>query len=410
MGFSALPPEINSTRIYSGPGAGPLLAAATAWNQLAAELRSMAASYSSAVSTLTSQGWQGPASMSMAASVAPYVQWLTTSAARAEQTAAQARAAANAYNQAFAMTVPPPVITANRSQQMSLVATNLLGQNTPAIATTEAHYGEMWAQDATAMETYSASSAAASALPQFAPPTQDTNPGDEIDATTGTFLSLTAIRTVLAAFRTGALDVLGTLIPIGSLGGFITADAALARTIEKEDHPTGEPPPLPSEGILASGAAMPVAGRVPGVGGGVSAIAGRGYSVGGFSAPPAWATPPEIRQLARALPITSAAAAPAAGPAAADSPYAGLGMAGMAGGGMGGLAGLGASASANSASAPPAAANGAAQQAVKPAAKATEKPVSPVTIPNENIAASLAETLAAMPGATVVVIPPAAPQ
>ncbi|OOK82585.1 PPE family protein [Mycobacterium kansasii] len=50
----------------------------------------------------------------------------------------------------------------------SLVATNLLGQNTPAIAATEALYGQMWAQDAAAMYGYAASSAAASQLAPFA--------------------------------------------------------------------------------------------------------------------------------------------------------------------------------------------------------------------------------------------------
>jgi PPE-repeat protein len=31
--FGALPPEINSGRMYAGPGAGPMMAAATAWNK-----------------------------------------------------------------------------------------------------------------------------------------------------------------------------------------------------------------------------------------------------------------------------------------------------------------------------------------------------------------------------------------
>ena len=58
------------------------------------------------------------------------------------------------------MTVPPPVIAANRTQLASLIATNVLGQNTPAIAANEAQYGEMWAQDAAAMYGYAANSAA----------------------------------------------------------------------------------------------------------------------------------------------------------------------------------------------------------------------------------------------------------
>ena len=41
--------------------------------------------------------------------------------------------------------VPRPVIAANRAQLAALVATNILGQNAPAIAATEAQYGQMWA-------------------------------------------------------------------------------------------------------------------------------------------------------------------------------------------------------------------------------------------------------------------------
>ena len=148
LDFAALPPEINSARMYSGAGSGPLLSAGAAWSQLAAEMRSAAASYSSIISGLTSGSWLGPSSASMAAAAAPYAAWMNTTAAQAEQTAAQAQAAVSAYESAFGMTVPPAVIAANRAQLASLVATNILGQNTPAIAATEALYGEMWAQDA----------------------------------------------------------------------------------------------------------------------------------------------------------------------------------------------------------------------------------------------------------------------
>ncbi|WP_375486829.1 PPE family protein, partial [uncultured Mycobacterium sp.] len=176
LDFGALPPEINSARMYAGAGAGPLLTAAEGWNTVAAELRAAAASYSSVVTGLTSQGWRGPASLAMAAAAAPYAAWMNTTAAQAEQTAVQATAAAGAYEAAFAMTVPPPVIAANRAQLAALVATNFLGQNTPAIAATEAHYAEMWAQDAAAMYGYAGSSAAAAQLTPFAVPVQNTNP------------------------------------------------------------------------------------------------------------------------------------------------------------------------------------------------------------------------------------------
>jgi PPE-repeat protein len=176
LDFATLPPEVNSARMYSGAGSGPMLAAASAWHGTAAELRSTALSYGSVLTALTGQEWHGPASAAMSAAAAPYVAWLGTTAEQAEQTAAQAEAAAAAYDAAFAATVPPPVIAVNRAQLMALIATNILGQNTPAIAATEAQYGEMWAQDAAAMYGYAASSAVATQLSEFTGPQQTTNP------------------------------------------------------------------------------------------------------------------------------------------------------------------------------------------------------------------------------------------
>jgi PPE-repeat protein len=177
LDFAMLPPEINSGRMYSGAGSGPMLAAASAWNGLAAELRATALSYGSVLSELTSDEWHGPASAAMAAAATPYVAWMSSTAAQAEQTAAQAEAAAAAYEAAFAATVPPPVIAANRAQLMGLIATNILGQNTAAIAATEARYMEMWAQDAGAMYGYAGSSAVATQLTPFTEPQQTTSPG-----------------------------------------------------------------------------------------------------------------------------------------------------------------------------------------------------------------------------------------
>lgn len=176
LDFGALPPEINSGRMYSGPGSGPMLAAAAAWDALAATLSTAAAGCASIVSELASYGWRGPASLAMTTAAAPYLGWLHGTAAQAEHTAAQAQMAAAAYELAFAATVPPPVIAANRSLLTGLVATNFFGQNTPAIAATEAHYAEMWLQDAAAMYGYAGSSQAASRLAPFTAPPHTTDP------------------------------------------------------------------------------------------------------------------------------------------------------------------------------------------------------------------------------------------
>ena len=175
--FGAFPPEVNSAKMYAGPGSASMLSAAASWNELASELRSQAANYSSIIANLTGEGWQGQASTAMAAAAAPYTAWMNTTAAQAEQTAGQATAAAAAYEAAYGMTVPPPVIAANRTQLASLVATNVLGQNAPAIAATEAHYGQMWAQDASAMYGYAAQSSAATKVPSFNTAPQTTAPG-----------------------------------------------------------------------------------------------------------------------------------------------------------------------------------------------------------------------------------------
>jgi PPE-repeat protein len=174
LDFGLLPPEINSGRMYSGPGPGPMLAAAEAWDGLAADLGFASAGYGATLAELTGSDWIGPTSLAMMAAVTPYVTWLSSTAAQAEETANQARAAVSAYEAAFAMTVPPPAIAANRALLMALVATNFFGQNTPAIMATEALYVEMWAQDAAAMYGYAGASELAAQVTPFAAPPQTT--------------------------------------------------------------------------------------------------------------------------------------------------------------------------------------------------------------------------------------------
>ncbi|OBA69140.1 hypothetical protein A5641_16360 [Mycobacterium sp. 1554424.7] len=176
LDFAQLPPEINSALMYSGPGSAPMLNAAAAWDALATELQDTASSYRSLITALTDGPWQGPAATAMAAAAGSQVGWLSGTAGQAAEAATQAVAAASAYEAAFAATVPPPEIAANRALLMALLATNFLGQNTAAIASTEAQYAEMWAQDAAAMYGYAGSSAAASTLTPFGPAASTTDP------------------------------------------------------------------------------------------------------------------------------------------------------------------------------------------------------------------------------------------
>ena len=260
MDFGAFPPEINSGRMYAGPGAGSMLAAAGAWDGLAAELHSTAAAAGSVVSGLTGESWQGVSSTSMAAAVAPYLTWMTATATQLEQVANQARAAAAAYEAAFAMTVPPAVVAANRAQLMALIATNILGQNTPAIMATEAHYAEMWAQDSAAMYGYAASSAAASTLAPFTPPKSTTNPAG------------------LTNQSAAAAQAAGTAAGSHAQTAASTSLSAVPSTLQGLSQPTQSASGL--SGLFTGNGATLASSSASGASGGLSALTGLAGSTG----------------------------------------------------------------------------------------------------------------------------------
>ncbi|MCV7377307.1 hypothetical protein BST11_14005 [Mycobacterium alsense] len=206
MFYAAFPPEFNSGRIYAGPGSGSLRSAAAAWQGLATELQSTVSSYSAVIDALAGGPWVGPSSLSMTAAVTPYLAWMQATAAQATEAAGQATAAATAYEAAFAAHVPPTEIAANRSRLAMLVATNVFGQNSPAIAATEIQYAEMWAQDAQAMDSYAGASAAASEVTPFTAAPQMTNAG--------------GLATQAAALTQAAAT------PAGGVGSLVSAAAA----------------------------------------------------------------------------------------------------------------------------------------------------------------------------------------
>ncbi|MCV7339689.1 PPE family protein [Mycobacterium haemophilum DSM 44634] len=176
--FLALSPEDHSVRMFTGVGSGSLFTAAAAWDSLAADLELSAASFKSVIEGLSASGlWLGPASVAMTAVAGRYLGWLMTTAACAEQLAVNARMGAEVFEAARAATVPPAVVATNRELLMSLVATNVLSQNSPAIAATDAEYGQMWAQNVAAMMRYETEvDALEAAVRPFNPPPSQAPP------------------------------------------------------------------------------------------------------------------------------------------------------------------------------------------------------------------------------------------
>ncbi|MDT5147430.1 MAG: hypothetical protein QOC58_2075 [Mycobacterium sp.] len=381
MDYAAFPPEVNSARMYAGPGSGPMLAAAAAWDGLATALQSAAGEYQSEVEGLTAGPWLGPAAEAMAAAAASYVAWTRTAAAQAEQTAAQAKAAAGAYEAAFAETVPPPVVAANRSQLMALVATNIFGQNTPAIATTEAHYAEMWAQDAAAMYGYASASAPATLLTPFDSPPQTsdsgvgqsaavaeatgTSAGNVQSTVTSAQQSLSAVPNALSSLAAPAvpaqaapLDLLGLLADLSSVfvdpeigAAGIGVDSAAGFTALPYDV-SGYYVGLHTDDIVSGWAgvqswpgnapAPPTPFPVITGGSAVSAGLGQANTVAGLSVPPAWTSAtPAVRSVAIALPATSIGAAAQASSGGTGSLFGEMAAASMAGRAMAGTGGAG---------------------------------------------------------------------
>ncbi|OBF47482.1 hypothetical protein A5787_10200 [Mycobacterium sp. 852002-50816_SCH5313054-b] len=140
-----------------------MLAASAAWDGLATELASAAQSFSSITTGLAGDAWQGAASTAMVSTAGQYTGVLSAAAAQAQTAALQAQVVAGEFESALAATVHPALVSANRSQLIQLVFSNLFGQNAPAIAAAEAQYEEMWAQDVSAMVGYHGGVSAAAA-------------------------------------------------------------------------------------------------------------------------------------------------------------------------------------------------------------------------------------------------------
>lgn len=320
MDFGFLPPEVNSGRMYAGPGPGSLLAAAASWDSLSAELGITATVYESVLSGLTALYWQGPAAQAMAAGVAPYVAWLHATAERAQQTAIQARAAVAAYELAFALTVPPAAVAANRTQLATLVATNFFGQNTGAIAATEAQYAEYWAQDAAAMFGYCTSSAAAAHVSPFVAPRQTTTPdgdGAQRDAVARASANASSSNAnpaspggIVFSRQDQLFRIFDTIQGTSTAFRSIFTSEGTAAGIIQADKNLGILPNLAAapSGLPRAPALSGAASRL----GNVNAVLARAGRIGSMSVPAGWAT-------ATGNPVAASPGSGMSGPAATEA-------------------------------------------------------------------------------------------
>jgi len=312
MDFGALPPEVNSGRMYSGAGSAPLVGAAQAWNALAAELRAAAHGYASTIGGV-SASWVGPSSTAMSAAAAGYIGWLTGTAEIAEQSAAHAAAAVAAYETAFAAMVPPPIIAANRAQVAALSATNIVGQHSAAIARLEAAYVAMWSADATAMYRYAAQSAAAATLTPLTSPPQTTNPAAGSAQTLSQVAEAGSIHAALSHLTTTTPAALQSLAAPNTPQGLFSA---------LDDFITGPLSPgelfiIPSTpqfvgvdtlGVVLAGGGLAEPATAGPQAEAISARIGGAGAIGGLSVPPAWsAAAPAIKTAAAMLPANTAA-------------------------------------------------------------------------------------------------------
>lgn len=334
--------------------------AGAAWESLAADLAAASSSFNSVIVGLASGPWAGPSSAAMAAAATPYVGWLDTAATRAQLAAGQARAAASSFETALTATVHPAVIDFNRLAFLSLVQSNFLGLNTPAIMSKEADYVEMWAQDVGAMVGYQSGAAAvAETLTPFAPldlaglgagigaqftglataTSAAISPAVQGVAAGASALALGAqsmaaalpLDMVMSVAQAGAMPasmMIGPLMQLGQGAGASTAGLASA-TEGLADMPKLVGDVDPAKGL--GGAAM---------GGGMAGDLGKARLVGAMSVPPTWqgSVPKGMGSTAMAgMGMNPAAVATAAGGAGTGMMPMPMPMGG--GGGAGGMPG-----------------------------------------------------------------------
>ncbi|BBX59110.1 hypothetical protein MSHO_44550 [Mycobacterium shottsii] len=141
----AAPPEVHSALLSSGPGLGPLQAAAAAWAGLGEKFALAAVDISFVLGEVSWQ-WEDAGAESYVAEHIRYKAWLAETALVCAEAAAALEAAAAAYSGALAEMPTLTELAENHTVHEVLVAINFFGVNVAPIALNEADYVRMWIQ------------------------------------------------------------------------------------------------------------------------------------------------------------------------------------------------------------------------------------------------------------------------
>lgn len=167
-----IPAEYISNIIYEGPGADSLSAAAE-------QLRLMYNSANMTAKSLTDrlgelqENWKGSSSDLLADAAGRYLDWLTKHSRQILETAYVIDFLAYVYEETRHKVVPPATIANNREERRRLIASNVAGVNTPAIADLDAQYDQYRARNVAVMNAYvSWTRSALSDLPRWREPPQ----------------------------------------------------------------------------------------------------------------------------------------------------------------------------------------------------------------------------------------------
>lgn len=167
--WSGYPPEVNSGRWEAGTGPETWLAASAVWTSFAEIVATATASLMGEIATMTGSTLTGMTSVSMLTSSVPFFGWLAHMEATALMHSVACATVAESWGTCTAGIIPLPVVNQNRITEASLVASNIFGQNSPAIAELDREYGQFWAQDGASMMSYD-SAVTVATMPKFVSP------------------------------------------------------------------------------------------------------------------------------------------------------------------------------------------------------------------------------------------------